>query len=267
MKNNPLNKILSRFILCLNFLFPLFADSALAEGYSVRLNCMNNSIIHTTLKQKNMNEAVDKCSDELKAKLKEIDTQLVEDDAIEVILSMIVSHNAARYGASSAIDYNQIRTEKTLNCSNQPILMGYLLPGKSIQIVGFDGGAVGNHSQALYTRGNFSLLLDPTASVIATIKYDSLLQGKPADNVILLHQNLENSDEITDTFTYKVISALSEGTYLPSDILYYYESLEHRIGNGATDPFITPGGVRWRKKANGGFVLKPDQLADIVDIE
>jgi hypothetical protein len=212
---------------------------------------MSNSLIQSTLNQHDINIAVFTCSDELKQKLKPFNSpELITNDAIKLILAMVIAHNTAPYGRSNlkSIEYEDLIKADKLNCATYAILMGYLLSDENIHIIGFDGGAVGNHAQVIYQKKNLSLLLDPTVSVIAQVTYDLLLQGKPIQHVITIHPNPKNDSEIKDYFTKKVVSALRDGKYRPTSILYYYESLNHMLGKGPLDRFITPGGISWRKR-------------------
>jgi hypothetical protein len=233
------------------FIFILSLNSAFANKSLINLNCMSNSLIQSTLNQRDINIAVSTCSDELKQKLQPFNSpELITYDAIELILAMVIAHNTAPYGWSNlkSNQYEDLIKAGKLNCATYAILMGYLLLDKNIYIIGFDGGEVGNHAQVIYENKNLSLLLDPTVSTIALVTYDSLLQGKPIKHVITIHPNPKNDSEIKDYFTEKVVSALREGKYKPSNILYYYESLNHMLGKGPLDPFITPGGVSWRNR-------------------
>ncbi len=236
------------FIVLISFTF-LPVQNALATTPTITLSCMNQNIIDGVLLNQDISIATAACSDELIKKMFHVNFMLISDDMIEVILAMIVAHHAAPYGPSnSSTQYKDIIKEKNLNCGKQSVLMGYLLPQKNIHFLGFDGGAVGNHAQAMYVNQTTSLLLDPTTSVITEITYNELLQGKPAKQPILMHPNFKNTIDIKVNFTSKVISALLKGAYRPTDILYYYESLNHRLGKGPLDPYITPAGVGWRKK-------------------
>ncbi|MBA2650070.1 MAG: hypothetical protein H0U75_10880 [Legionella sp.] len=212
------------------------------------LDCMNNSVIYSTLGQRNINIAISACSNELIQKLKPINSpQLITKDAIKLILAMVISHNTAPYGSttSKSIEYEELIKHDKLHCGTYAILMAYLVPDMKIHIIGFDGGAVGNHAQIIYKDSSIALLLDPTVSTIAEVTYDSLLQGVKAKNVITINPNPNNIPEIRDDFTNKVVSALRDGKYKSSSILYYYESLNHMLGKGPKDPYITPGGISW----------------------
>lgn len=222
------------------------------EALSFKLDCLTKGVIQSSLSQKSIVPAVNHCSVELRSKLKKIDPTLVGNDIDEVILAMVVAHNAAPYGGSNAISYEDIIKSKQLNCGNQTILVGYLLPGKKIRFLGFDGGVVGNHLQLIYEKDEFSLLLDPTASIVTKISFNSLLQGKPANNVIVIHPNSENDPWINGYFTDKISAALLNGSYRPMDLLFYYEGVEHLLGKGPKDRFITPAGVFWREKQQAG---------------
>jgi hypothetical protein len=238
----------SRAFLLFVFLLPLPLNMALSNQVVIRLNCLSKDVIRSTLNQKNINIAVSRCSSELRRKLQPWDSKLVSEDVIKVVLAMVVTHNTTTYGSSRAIEYSDLIKAEHLHCGNQPILMGYLLPNNNIHIIGFDGGAVGNHAQVIYVKGNVSFLLDPTTSVVTPITYNALLQGKPPKYIIVVHPNLENPPVIQDTYTKKVVTALENGSYLPTDILYYFESLNHFLNKGPLDPFITPAGMGWRRK-------------------
>lgn len=110
---------------------------------------------------------------------------MVDNESLQAILAMVIAHNAAPYGDSTARDYDNLIKEKTLNCGNQSILMGHLLPNHTLRIIGLDGEVLGNHAQVMYENEGSSLLLDPTLSVMTQTTFNELFQGKPAQNVFV----------------------------------------------------------------------------------
>lgn len=89
---------------------------------------MSNKVIKTTLKNRDIQYAISRCSKELKSKLSKFSTALTTKQAIRLIIDQSISHNAAPYGESNARSYEEIITSKRLNCGNQTMLIGYLVP-------------------------------------------------------------------------------------------------------------------------------------------
>lgn len=93
-------------------------------------------------------------------------------------------------------------------------------------------------------------MLDPTAGIVTETTYNSLLKGNPVKQVFVINPNPDNPIGLNEQFQHNISYALYSGGYLPTDILYYYESLNQALGNGPKDPFITPGGIKWRRRAS-----------------
>jgi len=242
----------------------LFCHRAFAARFDVTLSCLTKPLIRSVLEQRNLAIAFDACGNELRLALEQIDKSLATDAIINATLATAVSHNTAPYGSSGAWYYNEIITDTYLNCGNQTLLVGYLLPDAKLRFIGVDGGAVGNHAQLILEQEKLQLLLDPTISAIAKTNFNHLFQGQPITDVIVINPNPENSKYIRDTFTSRVVNALQEGNYKPSDILYYFQSLNHRLGLGPTDRYITPGRVSWRSRLTklGVTSTKPHEVAN-----
>lgn len=173
----------------------------------------------------------------------------LDDEGIEVIIASLVAYKSAPYGNSTAIKLKTLLEEEQLDCDNYAILMGYLVPKANLHYVGFDGGAVGNHAQVFYSKEKMNLLIDPTIGVFAFISFNELLKGRKIDsNLIFSFYDYSNPD--LDIFHTNVLKALQNGEYQPSDLLYYFDNLEHFIYPGNYDRYITPGGrsLRLRRK-------------------
>nr|BFD59363.1 hypothetical protein CKG001_14700 [Bdellovibrio sp. CKG001] len=176
------------------------------------------------------------CKSEIKT---EIEGGLSENETAAVF-SLIISHGLAPYGNSSEFDFPEMLQEKYLNCGNYPwllagifkILKGVNYPGK-MQVIGFDGGIIGNHAQLIYQSDNgTSLLFDPTVGIIARISYLNLINGIaiPEKNIISLYSYWTSTlqDPTLHSYHWKVYVALQLGNYRPQDALYIRDvSKEH----------------------------------------
>lgn len=97
-----------------------------------------------------------------------------------------------------------------------------------VRMIGFEGGVVGNHAQLLVENDEVKLLLDPTIGLVARSSFNNLLMGKPIkDNDIMI--NIGHQSNSIDAFRRKVYAGLRNGKYRPSDLLYYFQSMEEYL--------------------------------------
>lgn len=191
------------------------------------------------------------CKEDLIRSLPPSFSDLDEHDLYMLFLN-IVSYNLAPYGGSSAIELSELISATQLDCDNYAIAVGIFWNLRNqktditMHFVGWHGGAVGNHAQ-IFTSNNKSgvnLLLDPTIALVALTTFDDLASGKIIDSGKILDFSHRN-DLIN--FKTRIIESLILGKYKPSDLLYFYENLDHYLGKTTyEDIFITPGGVKWR---------------------
>lgn len=149
----------------------------------------------------------------------------LDDDQRALIWATIVAHNYRPYGNSMAFSLPALLSESSLDCDNYVLLAIRLFrllrpEGKlDIDMVGWEGGPVGNHAQIVANHPTTPLLVDPTVGVVAKIGFDDLASGKkvnPKDLIVLSQRNDPPG------FREKVEKALLSGAYRPSHILYYF---------------------------------------------
>lgn len=193
-----------------------------------KLQCLSESRLATIRgnPKNGVIQALESCQEEINEKLKSL--QLTEAEKRIAFLS-ILAHSMAPYGPSRSILLKDLLRDESMDCDNYAILTGHfnsIINEKTYEInfVGFDGGAVGNHAQ-LFVSSEKGLLLDPTIGLVARISFDDLLRGKSlkGDEVILFRQH---DDKQLDSFEKKVYGAILQGKYKPSDLLYFFYSLD-----------------------------------------
>ncbi|WOH48416.1 hypothetical protein [Bradyrhizobium sp. sBnM-33] len=170
-----------------------------------------------------ISDAFSNCKPELAAALSDLG---LDDDGLRVAFSGITAHSMAPYGASRASTLPDLMAAEKLTCIGYVFLASYfvkaLLPSAKIQIAGFDGGVIGNHSQMFVPA--YRLLLDPTIGLVAIATFDEVLSGKIISGDAIRVFRVRESTDI-EAFAGKVHAALLEGKYKPSDILYFYHGL------------------------------------------
>lgn len=131
----------------------------------------------------------------------------------------VVSYLTAPYGRSYATQFADLLDEPALACDNYALLVGHFnelyCDPATLQFVGMDGGAIGNHAQVFV---NDRVLLDPTIGLVALASRDDVFGGRPVTKIV--HFNLRSE---LATFRRTVVGALNAGAYRPSDIIYSYE--------------------------------------------
>lgn len=171
---------------------------------------------------------------------------------LPVVFAGTVAWDAKPYGPEpSRFDLATLFAAPSLACDDYVRLawgLADLMPQTKraplrIAALGWNGGAVGNHAQMMVSDGNETLLLDPTVGIVARVTYDRLLQGKPVSEKDLASLWRYNSDRPIGYFHDMVRDALLGGKYLPSDMLYFADSLEDFNTLGHSE---TPGSARFR---------------------
>jgi hypothetical protein len=109
-------------------------------------------------------------------------------------------------------------------------------------LAGFEGGVLGNHAQLFYSHGDVHLLLDPTIALVALADFDSLLSGRPVAGRFIRH--FYARDDLKGLLV-SAIHVLLNGKYRPSDLLYFFDGLDHF--NERTKWYPTPGGAYQRR--------------------
>ncbi len=179
--------------------------------------------------------------------------KILDENDLRLIFSTIVAYNLAPYGDSSAIELEEILHENRLQCSNYALASGYFnqllnIDSNNIETryIGWMGGYIGNHTQliSINKSNGVNLLLDPTIGVIALTSYDEVASGKKvSENNIVDFSYRPGSKTLHD----KIIFALLNGEYRPSDILYVFDTMDKFLNAARNDYIMTPGGEAYRK--------------------
>ncbi|WP_210497165.1 calcium-binding protein [Microvirga antarctica] len=150
------------------------------------------------------------------------------EDHIKLAFCALVAYELKPYGSSVASTLPALLAEPGLDCDNYALLSWYLYKkmassGADIALVGWDGGAVGNHAQLLIsTPGKQAMLVDPTVGLFSIVgSYNALVAGEPVATTDRV--SFYSRDDI-DWFNGKVVKAVTDGLYEPGDFLYYYTS-------------------------------------------
>jgi hypothetical protein len=220
------------------------------SAIDIRLKCLSENSIETVRNFGSIDVLIPQCSQELWGVLGD-EFQSIGDGALRAILATVVAANFAEYGASSAASYEEISKSSQLNCSNANYLVGYLLGGlesENLKPIGFDGGFIGNHAQLLFNDNGKTVLLDPTAGIIAKTSFNDLLRGVPLDKKSIRAFSIRAKR--INSFREKVYVAINHGKYLPSDFMYMHESLAEQMTTMGQPAgiFFTPGGITLRAR-------------------
>src|SRR5262249_45008645 len=139
----------------------------------------------------------------------------------------VLAYDLVPYGNEpSTFDIKALANSPTLACDRYVTLAWELsdLLGVSGQFgtaVGWDGGAVGNHTQWLFTDGQSQLLLDPTIRLIVDCPtFNCLIEGTHYTDIASFYSR----NDIT-SFNTEVISAVEHGSYQVWDTIYYVPGL------------------------------------------
>lgn len=164
------------------------------------------------------------------------------DDMIAAGFCAITAYDMKPYGACTARDLGGILDSAVLDCDNYCLLAWYLFtilkPSTDVELamVGWNGGAVGNHAQLLATIGDTSAwLLDPTIGLIAGgATFNRICQGAP---ITAMTQPAGVRDS---AYSKTIRDALSSGAYKPSDLLYYFSPVSKYVANPPRHHWGTP---------------------------
>lgn len=183
-----------------------------------------------------------RCEDELNQKLDGLGLSEQQKDAV---LASLFAHALKPYGQSFSYKLKDLLKDSHLDCDNYTALTGYLLKyirptGYRLRFVGFDGGAVGNHAQLIFEDANGQLLIDPTIGLVARVEFNELMSGKPIPPYrvrVFYH----HGDTPLAPFVGRVVNAIVQGQYRPSDLLFYVLDLEDYIA------FLRETAKNWKK--------------------
>lgn len=200
------------------------------DPLKINLACLAGRDLHSELRGRHGMAAIrDACAPEIDAATSGWNLRQIERDAI---LATFVSYHFAPYGPSVAVTFDKLMSETGLDCDNYAMLAGYLFrelqPDERLTYVGFDGGKIGNHAQAFVINGESAVLLDPTVGIVAHTGFDELLMGhKSSPSSVLVDSRTPES--AVAALHANVLSAVLDGGYKPSDLLYYLKSVESMI--------------------------------------
>ncbi|MGY4178378.1 hypothetical protein ACVIHH_003669 [Bradyrhizobium sp. USDA 4518] len=151
----------------------------------------------------------------------------LDEAANQAAFCTVVAFDLVDYGTETAANtLSALVAEPTLACDGYAMLAGELLSqfGAStneLTYVGWNGGTVGNHSQILFSDGTSDLLLDPTIGlVVDNVTYQGLVSGTHYAEMTSFYDRTD-----LNSFDAEVIAAVSNGSYKPSDLIYYVPTL------------------------------------------
>lgn len=156
-----------------------------------------------------------------------LDMTNLSEDAYKAAFCTVLAYDLAPYGQEpSTFDVKELANSPTLACDRYVTLAWELadllgVPGEHGTAVGWDSGAVGNHSQWLFDDGQSQLLLDPTIGLIVNgATFDGLIDGQHYTDIAAFYSR----DDIT-SFNTEVINAVEYGSYQVWDAIYYVPGL------------------------------------------
>jgi hypothetical protein len=157
------------------------------------------------------------------------------EDALRGVFAMALAHRFAPYGPSVAVELDDLVREPFLDCDNYNSLAFHLYRQAGgdtpVQIVGWEGGAVGNHAQLWIDN----VLLDPTIGIAGALSLPRLFNGVPLRRLVDL-----SAQPTLPEYRGRVVGSLGSGSYRPEDLLYWANDLE---GFLAADGMLSLEGV------------------------
>ena len=263
---NRINELINEKILLQNKVNSLNKQLRATVKYS--LECLTENDINIIRNNPiAINDVFLSCETELSNKTESIipfesNSSLNQNDQY-LIFTTIVANRLAPYGDTPHFSkIEDLLNAHTLDCSGYTLLVGYFatlreesLADIDIHFVGWQSSAIANHAQIfIYDhQSGITLLLDPTIALIAVTTFDQVASGIPINPNNIADFSIRKTPFSIDTqnqritFSKVVINVLTRGQIKPSDLLYYYENLQHYLGTSIyKDNFITPGGVTWR---------------------
>jgi hypothetical protein len=199
-------------------------------------------------------EVYAECRDELASDLGRPFADLPADD-LPPIFCMLLANAMAPYGKSTARELPDLLAASDLHCGNYPVLMLHLhdrlaAPADPpVALLGWEAEFFGPHDLAYrpHPDAERCMFLDPTTALVARATFDHVVSGGRVDrNRIACFAYRES--EVPNAMW--MAQAFAEGKFKPSELVYYFESLEHRLerfGDHAEWP--TPGAARQRSAA------------------
>ena len=154
------------------------------------------------------------------------------DQQLRAVFAAAIANRFAPYGNSVALRLDDLVDEPRLDCDNYVALTYHLYRAAGgtgdVDIVGWDGGPVGNHAELIVD----GVLLDPTIGVAAEADLRSLLAGEPVRSRL----DLEGERALPE-YRRRVLAAMDSGGYGRRDLLYWMDSFHAFATGGAlVDP-------------------------------
>jgi len=163
-------------------------------------------------------------------------------DLVAAGFCAIVAYDMKPYGRCTARDLQGILDSPVLDCDNYCLLAWYLFtilrPSSNVELamVGWNGGAAGNHAQLLATIGDTSAwLLDPTIGlIVAGATFDRICKG------VKMEYMAQPAPVRDAAYNKKIRTALNSGSYKPSDLMYYFKPVSKYVANPPRHHWGTP---------------------------
>jgi hypothetical protein len=192
------------------------------------------------------------CESELTRVLGDSFADLSVEDC-RLIFCSLVANAMAPYGPSDTSSLDGLLASTYLNCGSYPVLMARLYEffGPSDyppHLIGWDGGFMGPHGMIYrpHPDPERCLFLDPTAALVVRATFDEVASGKPvnSERVVCFESHREMAP-----FQKWVAGGFVKGKFRPSDVLYYFEGLDHYNQHlGHPNEWPTPGAISLRKR-------------------
>lgn len=154
------------------------------------------------------------------------------EDHIKLAFATILAYELKPYGGTDETSIESLLAEEGLHCGNYSNLAWKLYniighsDGSDVAMIGWTGGAVGNHSQLIIqTDGKKGMLLDGTIGHIALIDdANALMSGReiPLDDQVSFFFRSELGE-----FRELVESALTGGMMRGGHLLYWFEANDY----------------------------------------
>lgn len=167
---------------------------------------------------------------------------------IKLFFASVIAFSMKPYGGSNPQTFEDCLKAPNLNCDNYCILTHGLFrilqphDGPEPAIVGWNGGAVGNHAQILASYEGVSVLCDPTVGFVALgPTLNSLCRGEvPKEDAVKSFFSLATGRDNIEFLNKNVVNAVLQGSYMAGDILYYFPTIASYQAAGGSSTWATP---------------------------
>jgi hypothetical protein len=173
------------------------------------------------------------------------------EEHIRLAFCGVVAYDLKPYGASTPSTLEGLLSANVLQCSGYAILTYRLFlllvpaPTTTVAFVGWNGGTVANHCQIFARKApdatgsnGGDLLVDATIGlVLCGHSFDWIASSGKCN--MLYAKNFNWRTDIS-TFNTAVVAALTNGTYKPSTLLYWFTDFEKFIAPPPQSNWATP---------------------------